>query len=113
MSSGSSSSGQATASELGELLAEIRERLIRIESALSWIYHQQVHAAVKEYYSTAELAQALGRAEYTVREWARTGRIRAEKRYDGHGRHKSWVISHAELVRVRHEGLLPEAFGEN
>src|SRR4051794_19033377 len=94
------------------VLLEIRERLARIEEALSWLYHQQIMTSTKGHYSTAEFAALLGRAEYTVREWARTGRVRAEKRYDGHGRHKAWVISHAELLRVRHEGLLPEAFGE-
>ena len=97
--------------ELAALL-EIRERLARIEDALSWLYHQQVSTSPKEHYSTAEFGAILGRAEYTVREWARTGRIHASKRYDGYGRHKSWTISHAELVRVRQEGLLPEPFGE-
>ena len=94
------------------VLLEIRERLARIEDALRWLYHQQSMTSTKDHYSTSEFAALLGRAEYTVREWARTGRVRAEKRYDGHGRHKNWVISHAELLRVRHEGLLPEVFGE-
>jgi hypothetical protein len=94
------------------VLAEICERLARIEDALRWIYHQQSMTLAKEHYSTAEFAALLGRAEYTVREWARTGRIKACKRFDGHGRHKTWTISHAELLRVRHEGLLPEAFWE-
>jgi hypothetical protein len=91
-----------------DILSDISERLVRIEAALSWIYHQQSLTAVKEYYTTAEFASLVGRAEYTCREWARTGRIRAQKRYDGHGRHKSWVISHEELVRFRREGLRPE-----
>jgi hypothetical protein len=91
-----------------ELLLEIRERLTRIEDALRWLYHEQSRSTVKEHYTTAEAADALGRAEYTVREWARTGRIHASKRYDGHGRHKAWTIAHEELVRLRREGLLPE-----
>lgn len=97
--------------DLASVLFEIRERLVRIEAALGWLYHQQSMNAVKEYYSIAEFAALVGRATYTAREWARTGRIHAEKRYDGHGRHKSWVISHSELVRFRREGLLPESFG--
>src|SRR5262245_2188555 len=96
--------GAEGGADVAEVLAEIRDRLARIESALNWLYYQQNQTLTKEHYSTAEFAALLGRAEYTVREWARTGRIRAEKRYDGHGRHKSWVIAHAELLRVRHEG---------
>jgi hypothetical protein len=92
-------------------LAEVCERLARIEDALRWLYHEQSRNAVKEFYTIAEFAAAVGRAEYTAREWARTARINAEKRYDGHGRSKSWVVSHAELVRFRREGLLPESFG--
>jgi hypothetical protein len=89
-------------------LAEVCDRLTRIEDALRWLYREQTRNTVKEFYTTAEAAEVLGRAEYTVREWARTGRIHASKRYDGHGRHKAWTISHEELVRLRREGLLPE-----
>ena len=35
------------------------------------------------------------------------GRIRGEKKGSGRGRYQSWVISHAELLRVQREGLLP------
>lgn len=34
----------------------------------------------KEFYATAEVAELLGRAEFTVREWCRLGRVLAEKR---------------------------------
>lgn len=94
-----------------ELLEEIRERLVRIEDALRWLYHQQSSNVRKDYYTITEFAAAVGRAEYTVREWARTGRIHGCKKFDGHGKHKSWVISHQELLRVQAEGLLPESFG--
>jgi excisionase family DNA binding protein len=62
---------------------------------------------VKDWYTTEEAAKILGRAEFTVREWARNGRILAEKKGSGRGKFQSWVISHAELQRIQREGLLP------
>jgi hypothetical protein len=49
----------------------------------------------------------LGKAEFTVREWCRLGRIRAGKKTCGRGSASEWIVSHAELTRVRNEGLLP------
>lgn len=51
-----------------------------------------------------ELATAL---EFTVREWCRLGRIRAEKGQSGRGAFPAWVIAHQELLRYQREGLLP------
>jgi excisionase family DNA binding protein len=62
---------------------------------------------VKDWYSTEEVAQLLSKSEFTVREWCRNGRIRAEKKGSGRGKYQSWVVSHAELLRIRREGLLP------
>jgi hypothetical protein len=64
-------------------------------------------AQVKEAYTVAEVAAILGRAPFTVREWARLGRIRASKRPSGRGQYQEWSISSAELTRLRNEGLLP------
>jgi hypothetical protein len=61
----------------------------------------------KEYYTTAEVAEILGKAEFTVREWCRLSRVYAEKRLSGRGRAKEWIISDEELNRIRNEGLLP------
>ncbi|EMI55116.1 hypothetical protein RSSM_03440 [Rhodopirellula sallentina SM41] len=61
----------------------------------------------RDYYTTAEIAKILGKAEFTVREWARNGRIWAEKRQCGRGRSREWMISHVELERIQNEGLLP------
>lgn len=82
---------------------QILQRLERIESALHALVAQRL---VKEYYSVAEVAEILGKAEFTVREWCRLGRIWAEKRQCGRGRTKEWMISHEELTRIRNEGLL-------
>lgn len=59
--------------------------------------------AIKEFYSTAEVAKIMGKAEYTVREWCRQGRVQAEKTLNGRG----WIIPHDELTRVRNHGPLP------
>ena len=61
----------------------------------------------QEYYSTADVARLLGKAEWTVREWCRNQRCHSTKRKCGRGIHKEWMISHAELERIRAEGLLP------
>jgi hypothetical protein len=85
---------------------ELLVRLQKIETLLSALVEQRT---VKEWYSTAELATLLGRAEFTVREWCRLGRVRAEKKKCGRGPASEWIVSHEELTRVRNEGLLPDA----
>jgi hypothetical protein len=83
---------------------EIVERLDRIESLLGQLLSR---GRVQEWYSTEEFAAIVGKAEFTVREWCRHGRINAGKRRTGRGAHPAWAISHAELERYRREGLLP------
>jgi Helix-turn-helix domain len=77
-------------------------KLDPIENLLKKLVSQK---AVKEYYSTAEVAERVKRCEYQVREWCRTGRIQAVKRKSGRGRSKEWMISHEELVRYESQGL--------
>lgn len=62
---------------------------------------------VREWYTTEEFARLVGKAEFTVREYCRFGRLRAEKRQSGRGAYPQWVLSHAELKRYQREGLLP------
>lgn len=85
------------------MIEQVLERLERIESTLGQLLHQRT---VKEWYSTAEVAAILGKAEFTVREWCRLGRVHAEKRAYGRGSSREWMIAHAELDRIRNEGLL-------
>jgi hypothetical protein len=61
---------------------DVLARIARIELLLAALIEQK---SVKEWYSTAKLAKLLRRAEFTVREWCRLGRIRAEKRKCGRG----------------------------
>ena len=83
---------------------QVLDRLGRIEDALDQLLQRNT---VKDYYTTAEVAKLLGKAEFTVREWCRLNRVYAEKRQTGRGRAKEWMISHQELTRIRNEGLLP------
>jgi hypothetical protein len=79
--------------------------LIRIEELLSVLVDRQT---LKDYYTIDEFAKLVGRRPFTVREWARLGRIHAEKRQSGRGAHPGWVISHAELQRFEKNGLLAQ-----
>jgi hypothetical protein len=83
---------------------EVTEKLDRIEELLVTLLKQKT---VKEWYSISEVAEILGKAEFTVREHARLGRIDARK-VNGRGEYGEWRVSHAELVRVQNEGLLPD-----
>ena len=44
---------------------------------------------------------------FTVRNYCRLRRIRGLKKGSGRGKYQSWIVSHAEIERVRREGLLP------
>lgn len=81
------------------------DRLAAIEAALCALVSEKM---TKEWYSTSEVAELLDRAEFTVREWCRLGRVRAEKKKSGRGSAGEWIIRHEELTRVRNEGLLPD-----
>ncbi|MFT3920948.1 MAG: hypothetical protein QM778_00280 [Myxococcales bacterium] len=80
------------------------ERLERIERMLRALMDRQT---VKAFYEVEEFARLVGKACFTVREWARLGRVKGEKRGSGRGPHAAWVFSHAELIRYQREGLLP------
>jgi len=88
----------------GEVPPAFYELLKRIESMLAVLIGRQT---IKDWYSVEEFARLVSKAEFTVREWCRLGRIHAEKKGSGRGAHASWVISHDELLRYQREGLLP------
>lgn len=83
---------------------EINQRLAALEGLLQQLVSG---ARTKEFYTTREAAELLGKAEFTVREWCRLGRVNAEKKKAGRGVASEWIISHTELTRIRNEGLLP------
>jgi hypothetical protein len=88
-----------------EAIQELIERLDRMEASIQLLVGRQT---VKEWYTTAEAADLLKRAEYTIREYCRLGRIQARKKLCGRGKGGEWLISHDELQRLRNFGPAPE-----
>lgn len=89
--------------EIGELKEWLAKQFSSVFAALA-----QKEPSTKDKYTPAEVAVIVGRRPYTVREWCRYGRIRAEKVIGvGRGSEEAWRISHAELTRYLNEGLLP------
>jgi hypothetical protein len=82
----------------------IEETLQEIRAMVRMLVERQT---VKNWYTTEEFARLVGKAEFTVREWCRLGRVKAEKRKSGRGAFPAWVLSHQELLRYQREGLLP------
>lgn len=91
--------------QIGDVVAVLQRLEAKIDALMS--QHEN-----KPYYSVEEVAQILGKAPFTVRGWARNGRIAAEKRPCGRGLSREWMISREELIRLRSEGLLPEKAGK-
>lgn len=84
----------------------VAERLERIERLLEGLV---AAGTVREWYTTEEFGAKVGKAEATIREHCRYGRLRAERRRSGRGAYPAWTLSHAELLRYQREGLLPDA----
>jgi hypothetical protein len=87
-----------------EIIQLLLHRLNSIDERLAAMAEEK---QPKSHYSTQEVAEKLGKAEFTVREWCRLGRVLAIKRKSGRGAHAAWVVSHVELLRYQREGLLP------
>ena len=87
-----------------EDITTLAERLDRIEAAVSAIAE---HQTIRAWYATDEFARLVGKAEFTVREWCRLGRVHAEKKGSGRGKFPAWAIAHDELLRYQRDGLLP------
>lgn len=79
-------------------------RLQQIEMQLSRLVEEKT---IQEWYDTKTVAEILDRSAYSVREWCRLGRVKAEKRVCGRGSAKEWMISNEELQRIKSQGLLP------
>ena len=90
-------------------VATLVERLDRCETLITELHQLAKNATpTKDWYTVSELSEILGKAEFTVREWCRLGRVDANKRDCGRGNSQEWIVSHAELVRIQNQGLLPD-----
>ncbi|CAN5249082.1 hypothetical protein BH11PLA2_BH11PLA2_48810 [soil metagenome] len=96
---------QALDDFLRQWRADLDARLGRMEGSLKKLTEARPN---KEFFTVAEVAKIVTRAEYTVRDWARLGRLRGEKTHGGRGRKAEWRFSLAELTRYQAEGLLPD-----
>ena len=86
---------------------KLQTLVARLERILPTLEAMAAQGQIQDHYSTADTARILGRDPYTVRQWCRFDRVRAEKRQSGRGRSREWMISHSELMRIKAEGLLP------
>ena len=85
-------------------VSDVVAKLERLEYLLEALVARE---AVREYYTTAQFAAAVGKAEWTIRRYCATGRLRAIKRQSGRGASKDWALGHDELLRYQKNGLLP------
>lgn len=99
---------------IGELAQQIHQLLAHqatVEAKLDEITDLMTQptefASTREAYSVVEVAKLFGKSSYTVREWAREGRINATKRSERRGETELWSISAVEVARIKNEGLLP------
>jgi len=90
--------------DVSDILSQLNNRLSRIEVAIDGLREPSFS---KEWYTISEAADILGRAAFTVREWARLDRINALKRPSGRGTASEWMISRKEMERIQNKGLLP------
>ena len=99
--------------EVKRTTAWLKGSLSRIEARLDKLTTlvQEVKVGAqpvkRDAYTPSEVAALLDKATYTVREWARLGRINARKRSVGRGTAWEWEISRQEIERIRDHGLLP------
>lgn len=86
----------------------VEDRLAHIESLLGQLLQlASSQQAPKDWYTTTEVATILGRAQYTVREWCREGRVPAQQRRARRGNGLEWIISHEQLELLKAEKLRP------
>lgn len=76
------------------------EKLDRIDQQLAL-------SVEKEAYTTEEVAERVGRTEWTVRQWCNKGQVRGAYKVRGRGRTGEWRIPHEAVVRLQSEGPLP------
>jgi predicted transcriptional regulator len=93
---------------LSEQEKQFSDKLERLESKLdSLLALVEKQRRIKDWYTIAEVAVELGRAEFTVREWCRLGQCKAQKTKGYRGGKKQWMISQEVKSRLENEGPSP------
>lgn len=92
---------QGLVAEFGVLAARLEGK---VDALLAVVEKQR---RTKDWYSTAEVAEELHKAEFTVREWCRLGQCNAQKSKGYRGGKKQWMIPHEEKLRLENEGPAP------
>jgi transposase len=90
---------------LVDVVLSMRNELRQLRSEL--LTRPPTQGEGRRSYSVEEAAKILQKAAFTVREWCRNGRIRADKRTEKRGSAELWSIPAEEIERYRDEGLLP------
>ena len=94
--------------DLGLALGTLQAQMAELGDQMSKLLEVMLNRPTeKTSYTTKEVADILGKAPFTIREWCRLKRIHAEKAKCGRGSEEEWRISREELVRIQNEGLLP------
>jgi hypothetical protein len=97
-------------------ITELAERLLRLETTIatfidrmaSYLDTPQRTAPSNEWFTTIEFAVEVGRAPYTVRTWASTGRVNCKRAAECRGPYAQYRFHISEVERYRREGLLPK-----
>jgi len=75
---------------------------LRLEGLLRSLVEKEPTQA---FYSVKDVSRIVGKSEYQVRAWLKTGRLLGEKRESGRGLAKEWMVSNGELELHKSMGL--------
>jgi hypothetical protein len=91
--------------ELYAMRASLTQEMVALRHGIEQLQDNRLHD--REAVTIAEAAELLKRSPYTLRQWAKSGRIHAGKRACGRGGKREWSIAMTEIRRILDEGLLP------
>jgi len=84
---------------------EVVNRIRELEKTVSPIWqHYEHETPAKDWHTIAEMAEILGKAEFTVREWCRRGRVCASKQAWSRRNSHEWIVSREEVDHIAMRG---------
>lgn len=92
-----------------DIFSQLQQKVDLLSEQITQLLDSVKTQQKQDWYTIEQFARIVDKAEFTVREWCRDGRVNADKQRSGRGRHQSWTISHSEIERYHREGLLPLA----